>query len=432
MPYPSEHAARVKDPALFEDDSFRRKNIAPGVDIIIGKLKDEESMTTQAYRFDAEKFTPEQAKKWLKDNNVEYISFEPAEKKDKVEGHIFIHGVITSYEDNRASDYGEVNLKDVNNQLTNNKEADTLIVHINSMGGDVYEGYAIHDILRASGKKIITQAEGLVASIATVIYLAGDERYITENSELMIHNPWGFAEGDSSQVQKYADQLKKEENKLAEFYASKTGSTAEEMLALMKDETYLTADIAIEKKFATQKTEQIKAVALLNYNKNMTDAELNAKIEEKTEGVFSKITALFKKHGVIKALVLKTGDGQNLDFGEEIQEASQIVVGTAATVEGKPAEGDYVMPDGTTLVFKAGKVTEIKPKPVEDVEKKELQAKLTKATAELSEAHEALKAVQKEMTEFKAQITSDIKGFKPSAPAEPAPSDIRKPYKTKE
>ncbi len=83
MPYPSEHAARVVDPGKFEPDSFRRKNITSGVDIIIGKLKGQDTTTTQSYRFDKEKFTPEQAKKWLKEHDIDYILFEPAIKGEK-------------------------------------------------------------------------------------------------------------------------------------------------------------------------------------------------------------------------------------------------------------------------------------------------------------------------------------------------------------
>lgn len=81
-PYPNEHAARVRDPGDFEDDSFRRKNITEGVDIILGKLKDGDgSMVAQAYRFKADKFTAEEAKKWLADHDVEYIDFEAASGK---------------------------------------------------------------------------------------------------------------------------------------------------------------------------------------------------------------------------------------------------------------------------------------------------------------------------------------------------------------
>lgn len=82
MPYPNEHAARVRQPGDFEKDSFRRKTIATGIDIIIGKLKGGDgSMVTQAYRFNAKVFTADEAKKWLKDHKISYISFEAASGK---------------------------------------------------------------------------------------------------------------------------------------------------------------------------------------------------------------------------------------------------------------------------------------------------------------------------------------------------------------
>jgi hypothetical protein len=81
-PYPNEHAARVRDPGDFIEDSMRSKDITDGVRMIIGKLKDgDDSMVTQAYRFSVDKFTAEEAKKWLEDNDVEYISFEEAAEK---------------------------------------------------------------------------------------------------------------------------------------------------------------------------------------------------------------------------------------------------------------------------------------------------------------------------------------------------------------
>lgn len=79
-PYPSEHAARMMDPGSFEKDSFRRKNLAPGVTLILGKKSHgvSGSMVVQAYRFDASKFTADEAKKWLKDHNIDPMMFEPA------------------------------------------------------------------------------------------------------------------------------------------------------------------------------------------------------------------------------------------------------------------------------------------------------------------------------------------------------------------
>ena len=352
-----------------------------------------------------------------------------------MEGHIYIYGIISSFQDDQASKYGEVNIKDINNQLTNNKEADTLIVHINSNGGDVYEGFAIHDVLRASGKKIITQAEGIVASIATVVFMAGDERRMTENAELMIHNPWGMTMGDSSDVQKYAQQLKAVEDKLINFYVGITGLSVDDITAMMKDETFMTADQAIEKHFATEKVTQIKAVAQLKID-NMTNEELNAKMEENSKGIFSKIVASLRKWGVIKNMTVKTADDKTLDFGENVNDDSEIVVGVEAKVDGAPAEGEYKLPDGKTYVFASGKLTEIKEAPAPPpanaemealkTENENLKAQLTDINTKYNESVTLLQGVQKDLKDFKAQMTSDIKGLTPTPPEPPV---VRKPFK---
>lgn len=88
MPYPNEHAARVRDPGDFEEGSFRRMNLPDSeVVAIIGRLKGEETTTTQAYRFPIEHFTAEEARQWLKDNDIKYKSFEKAtgEKKKSLD-----------------------------------------------------------------------------------------------------------------------------------------------------------------------------------------------------------------------------------------------------------------------------------------------------------------------------------------------------------
>lgn len=78
MPYPTEHAARIKDPGDFQEGSFRSKKIDTGIRLIVGRLKGETTATAQAYRFHIDHFTASEAKKWLKDHDIEYISFEPA------------------------------------------------------------------------------------------------------------------------------------------------------------------------------------------------------------------------------------------------------------------------------------------------------------------------------------------------------------------
>jgi len=80
-PYPNEHAARMRDPADFIASTFRSKEIAPGIRIIMGKLTADGPMETQAYRFDKDKFTSAEARTWLKDHDLKPISFEEAVTK---------------------------------------------------------------------------------------------------------------------------------------------------------------------------------------------------------------------------------------------------------------------------------------------------------------------------------------------------------------
>lgn len=343
-----------------------------------------------------------------------------------MEGHIFIYGEITPYEGDDVNYYGAVNLKDVSNQLTNNRGADTLIVHINSMGGDVYEGFAIHDVLKATGAKIITQAEGLVASIASVIFMAGDTRRMLENSELMIHNPWGVAIGDSEDVQKYADQLKDVEDKLIKFYASGTGLSEDDISAMMEEETYINAETAVEKGFATEIAAQVKAVAKLNFKNKMTHEELSVKVEESTNTLLSKIMGLFSKAGMIKNYVLKTADNKDIDFGDAVKDESDIVPGVEAKVEGKVATGDFLMPDGKTFVFAEGKLSEIKEKQAESDEVSNLKAENETLKAQLDEFKASLETLKTEVEQYKEVLTSDISGFKNEHRDE---TIVRKPFK---
>jgi hypothetical protein len=84
MPYSNEHSARIKEPGDFESDSFRRVNdkFGAGIDAIFGRLKGETTLTVQAIRFDAKKFTAAEARKWLKDHDYKALEFEPAKKEE--------------------------------------------------------------------------------------------------------------------------------------------------------------------------------------------------------------------------------------------------------------------------------------------------------------------------------------------------------------
>lgn len=131
---------------------------------------------------------------------------------------------------------------------------DEVDVEINSPGGDVFAGLAIHNGLRASGKKINVKVLGLAASAASLVAMAGDTIEMPENAFMMVHNPWGFAMGGADEMRSTADVLDKIGTGLVSTYAKRTGKTNEEIAALLDAETWMTAQEAVDAGFATSVT----------------------------------------------------------------------------------------------------------------------------------------------------------------------------------
>jgi ATP-dependent protease ClpP protease subunit len=326
-----------------------------------------------------------------------------------MEGHIFIYGEIIPWQDSDVEEWGCVNLKGVQSQIQNQANADTLIVHINSIGGDVNEGFAIHDVLKASGKKIITQVEGLCASIATIVALAGEERRMTSNSEFMIHCPVMFGGGTAEELQKQAEYLQEWEDKILAFYVEKTGSARNLIEPLYKEETYLFLDKAKELGFITDEVTDFKAVARItqpNNNKMATQEEI-----KKQNNLLKSIKKMVKDlQGGARMVNVTTGDGSKLEFGDQIKEESEIAVGMTATIDGNPATGDQVLTDGRTLVFDSGKVSEIKDASTDDV--KELKDQLAAKDAEIKQLKEDRKASKKQMKQIEKGLKALSVDFK--------------------
>jgi ATP-dependent protease ClpP protease subunit len=124
-------------------------------------------------------------------------------------------------------------------------------VRINSPGGDAFEGIAIHNLLRAQGKPIETCIDGVAASSASIIAMAGDTRTIGNNAMMMIHNAWSCCCGNAADMRKLADTLDKISGSIAQTYVDRSGMTAEEITALMDDETWMSADDCVKNKFCT-------------------------------------------------------------------------------------------------------------------------------------------------------------------------------------
>lgn len=121
------------------------------------------------------------------------------------------------------------------------KAIDTVIVRINSPGGDVFEGFAIYQALLRDHRKIVTAVDGLAASSASVVMMAGDEINAANTSMVMIHDPWTIAIGNADEFRQVSDLLDQTTGQIAEAYGRREDVDKEAIRAAMRAETWYTA-----------------------------------------------------------------------------------------------------------------------------------------------------------------------------------------------
>lgn len=170
------------------------------------------------------------------------------------QNEILIYGVIGD------SYWDDVNSQAFFDQLKALDGAD-VTVRINSYGGSVVAGTAIHTMLAMHSGKVIAQIDGYAMSMASVIAMAADEIQISEIGGFMIHSPWSFAAGNADELRKEADVLDGMEASLVNAYHSKTGIDKTELAQMLKDETWIYADEAVERGFADSTIKPIEAQA---------------------------------------------------------------------------------------------------------------------------------------------------------------------------
>lgn len=135
-------------------------------------------------------------------------------------------------------------------------DAEKLRVRINSPGGDAFDGFAIYNALLRHEAEVETHIDGLAASSAATIAMAGDRVLMAENAHLMIHKSWGLAMGNSTDMTKMAEQLEKLDGSIARTYSSKTGKSRKRVLELMAEETWFNSDEAKTHRFVDEITEK--------------------------------------------------------------------------------------------------------------------------------------------------------------------------------
>ena len=153
-------------------------------------------------------------------------------------------------------------------------------LHINCVGGDVFEGMAIYNVLKKRTAKTTVYIEGIAASMGSVIALAGDEVVMAENSLFMIHNAWGGAMGEATEIRKTAALLDKISGEIADIYTKKTNLPYNRVKEMMDEETWLSADEAYNLGFIDSISDAIKVAAKYDVSKfkNITDKEIQNKL----------------------------------------------------------------------------------------------------------------------------------------------------------
>lgn len=181
--------------------------------------------------------------------------------------------------------WGEVQSRDFAEKLQA-IDAEQIDVRINSDGGSVFTAQAIYSSLKRHPAHINVYIDGMAASAATVIAMAGDTIYMPENAMMMIHHPWTTAAGNAEELRELADVLDKVGDTIVAVYREKTGLDDDTIRQLMQDETYMSAADAKEWGFVDEVISALKIAASRGKNGAIVingltiDADRAAKLPE--------------------------------------------------------------------------------------------------------------------------------------------------------
>lgn len=313
---------------------------------------------------------------------------------------IYINGIIGI----------DTTLLDVISQYEKQKDAQDVIVMINSVGGICDAGYDMFNYFRSIGKPITTIASNQCKSIATVIFMAGNLRKIQDNCQFLIHLPMIEVQGlmNSNELTDCNELILVEENKLVNFYKKETNLSADAILPLLKNETTLTPQMAVDLGFATQiLTNENKAVALYGKINNQKKENMTQDDKSWFEKLFNKVLPVSKKgfnvfalsKGAIVNVDVTDANGTIITF-PNVEDGLEPQVNDTATIDGAPANGEFITPNGDTMVFVEGVLTQIiMPE----------EATNTDALDLLTRENEALKAELATLTTNLFNIKKEVK-----------------------
>ena len=272
------------------------------------------------------------------------------------------------------------------------------------------QALAMYDALRASGKVISAEVIGECSSSATLLLLSArkDLRRAHPNATILIHNPYisGWVEGDAKRIGNIAESLDDVREKFLNIYVDRTGADREVLSALMDEDKPIGVAKAIELGFIA---EEILPISAKRSNPNNSNT---MSIKEK---IFMALAKVF-------GMTLETADGKTLELEKE---SGEPVVGDKVTSE----DGEYLMPDNSTIVVEGGVITEIRPAEEEateaergeendnleqdetdsekDAEIDSLKAQLAEKDAEIDRLKEENESLRQELDKANAKAKSN-------------------------
>jgi ATP-dependent protease ClpP protease subunit len=136
-----------------------------------------------------------------------------------------------------------------------------VVVRINSVGGSVFEAFAIYNALVRHPTPIAVEIDAIAASAASVVAMAGDRIRIAQNAMMMIHQAWTIAWGNKEELAQTVVLLEKIDESIVATYAARADQPADDVRAWLEAETWFTADEAVEKGFADEIGQELQVKA---------------------------------------------------------------------------------------------------------------------------------------------------------------------------
>ena len=328
--------------------------------------------------------------------------------------------------DSYIDKYMGFSLSTLKSMVESNPDTSEIVLRINSEGGSVVEGFAINNYLRSLNIPVSCVIEGMCASIATVIALAApkENRAMFSNASIMIHNPYWTPDApigmEADELEALAEDLRKNEEQILNFYTQNLSLDAQVLAAKMKAETWIYSSEAMEMGFVStiinekvqaRKLGTIKAQIKIENMKNEFSKEQQTWLEKK----FSTLKAMLV--GNVKNMAVKLMDGKEIFVFTEDGDllGKKVVLADGGEPTETPApNGEHATEDGRVILVADGVITEVKENAdVEAMKKKDEEINNLKNEVETLKNSLAASETVKAETEVKIQnALNEFQNFK--------------------